>query len=402
MPAGGMRHAVVTPDDHGPIIHIVTWFIMVVMILATTLRLSVRYLTAHIPGMDDVIVVASMLVNVGGVIAISAAVNNGLGRRESKLSAEQRMELGKGVFASSILYILAISLAKLSTLSFIARVVPVNKCRHQIRGALVFLLVWTAVSIITYGFQCGGSAPWAYPSKAKCFDTVAFWIAATVIDVLTDICLIVVPAWIVWDLHMNKTQKRIVIGVFASRGVVIAASIVRARYLKDINGSLDRSFDSVPYHVATQCHTMLNTIITCLPGFKPFMDRANTGLLSISFKSRMVPGIYDNTLRGIALSSLRRVGNARVPGVSGPRPLRNVKGSIRDKFGGGQRSFRPDEYGQQTTDVFSESRVLNDSGRSQVGDDGSDKLIIRYTTDWTVHVQDEHRSQSDPASSRTA
>ncbi|KAM5489299.1 hypothetical protein MaudMau93_003548 [Microsporum audouinii] len=323
MAPDGVRHTVVTPDDHGPIIQIVAWFAMVVMILATTLRLSVRYLTSHIPGIDDAIVVGSMLVNIAGVIAISLAVTQGLGKRESKLSEQQVSRAGQ----------------------------------------------------------------------------VAFWSAATGIDVLTDICLIFVPGWIVWDLHMNKTQKRIVFGVFASRGVVIAACILRATYLKDIDGSGDPMFDSVPYHVATQCHAMLNTIITCLPGFKPFMDRANTGLLSISFKSRLAGGVYDKTFTEYAMTSLRRVVHPHGIGNSGARPLKSVKGSLQNKFAGAQRSFRPDEYSQHA-DVFSESRILNDS-RSQTEEDRSDRLIIRYTTDWTVRVQDEGaRSNSDATSSR--
>ncbi|EZF32331.1 hypothetical protein TMEN_6710 [Trichophyton mentagrophytes] len=397
MQTDGVRHTVVTPDNHGPIIQIVTWFAMVVMILATALRLAVRYLTSHIPGMDDAIVVGSMLVNVGGVIAISMAVNHGLGRRESKLTEAQVSKAGQDVFTSSIMYILAISLAKLSTLSFIERVVPANKYRGAIKGSLIFLLAWTVVSIIVYGFQCGASAPWdPRRSSAKCFNIVAFWSTATGIDVFTDLCLIVVPGWILWDLQMNKIQKRIVFGVFASRGVVIAASILRATYLKDIDGSGDSMFDSVPYHVATQCHAMLNTIITCLPGFKPFMDRANTGLLSISFKSRLAGGVYDNTFTEYAMTSLRRVVHPRGIGASGQRQLKSVKGSIQNKLGGTQRSFRPDEYSQHA-DAFSDSRILTES-RSQTNEEGPDKLIIRYTTDWTVHVQDEHRSNSDAAS----
>lgn len=76
------------------------------------------------------------------------------------------------MFASSIMYILAISLAKLSTLSFIERVVPANKYRGVIKGSLIFLLAWTVISIIVYGLQCGVSAPWDPRSTAKCFNIV--------------------------------------------------------------------------------------------------------------------------------------------------------------------------------------------------------------------------------------
>lgn len=55
----GPRHATVTPDDNGAILQVVAWFLMVLMILATFLRLLIRFTTTHIPGVDDVVLFAA-------------------------------------------------------------------------------------------------------------------------------------------------------------------------------------------------------------------------------------------------------------------------------------------------------------------------------------------------------
>lgn len=61
MVSEGPRHATVTPDDHGAILQIVAWFLMVLMILSIFLRLTIRLTTTHIPGTDDAMVFVSMV-----------------------------------------------------------------------------------------------------------------------------------------------------------------------------------------------------------------------------------------------------------------------------------------------------------------------------------------------------
>jgi hypothetical protein len=59
----GPRHAIVTPDDHGPILNIVSWFLLSLMIQAIVLRLTLRVTTAHVPGIDDGVAVAATVRN---------------------------------------------------------------------------------------------------------------------------------------------------------------------------------------------------------------------------------------------------------------------------------------------------------------------------------------------------
>jgi hypothetical protein len=61
MVSEGPRHATVTPDDHGAILQIVTWLLMVLMILSIFLRLTIRLTTTHITGIDDAVVFVAMV-----------------------------------------------------------------------------------------------------------------------------------------------------------------------------------------------------------------------------------------------------------------------------------------------------------------------------------------------------
>lgn len=61
MDSEGPRHAIVTPDDHGPVLQIVAWFLMVVTILSISLRLMIRFTTTHVPGIDDAVVIVAMV-----------------------------------------------------------------------------------------------------------------------------------------------------------------------------------------------------------------------------------------------------------------------------------------------------------------------------------------------------
>ncbi len=55
------RDAQITADDHGPIIDIVAWFLMVTMILAVMFRLMIRLILTRSHGVEDGIICAALV-----------------------------------------------------------------------------------------------------------------------------------------------------------------------------------------------------------------------------------------------------------------------------------------------------------------------------------------------------
>jgi hypothetical protein len=76
------------------------------------------------------------------------------------------------VYASTILYLLTLSLAKASTLITIARLAghKISLAKVRVTGAVV--LLWSVASIFAVAFQCDLPLPWDYLG-GRCFDPVS-------------------------------------------------------------------------------------------------------------------------------------------------------------------------------------------------------------------------------------
>ncbi|KAK5687106.1 hypothetical protein LTS10_001243 [Elasticomyces elasticus] len=66
------------------------------------------------------------------------------------------------------------------------------------------------------GARCHANAPWANLTL-PCSDYTAGWIAILVMDIATELLLLAMPAWILFDLQMARRTKIIILGAFALR-----------------------------------------------------------------------------------------------------------------------------------------------------------------------------------------
>lgn len=168
----GPRHGIITDDNVGPIISIITLLFMVTMVLAVILRILVRFTTSLVPGADDGVILLALLTALGEVIAIAVSVNNGLGRRESLLSADQLSSVQKGVYAASLLYILTIALGKISTLLLLHRLTVSARHRLVVWVTAGAIVAWTPAALFGAAFQCHLPDPWVRQGS-RCFDIVS-------------------------------------------------------------------------------------------------------------------------------------------------------------------------------------------------------------------------------------
>lgn len=285
MTSEGSRRATVTADDHGALLQIVAWFTMVAMILMVFLRLAIRFTATHSAGFDDAIVFAAMLFGIGNVITISFAVVHGLGKREQIRYRAQTATLQTNVWAASMLYISTITLAKLSTLSFTARLSPNRFHARVIWSLFALVLAWGVATVLANAFQCSLPKPWD-TVEGHCFDVFAFWIGVGSIDILTDVILILIPFWMFRNLQMRTSRKIIVLLAFTCRILVIAATISRLVYLDNLRHSTDPFWDSINFHISTQCQQTLAVIVACAPSLKNFVDHVTSGMLDLTVQVR--------------------------------------------------------------------------------------------------------------------
>lgn len=168
----GPRHGIITDDNVGPIISIITMLSMVIMILAVVLRLLVRFTTSLIPGADDAVILLALLTALGEVVGISVSVNNGLGMRTALLSSTELKSVQKGVYAATLLYILAIALGKASTVLLLHRLAVMARHRLTLWITAGFITSWMIAAMFGAAFQCDLPEPWLV-EEARCFDIVS-------------------------------------------------------------------------------------------------------------------------------------------------------------------------------------------------------------------------------------
>ncbi|KAF2662413.1 hypothetical protein K491DRAFT_709782 [Lophiostoma macrostomum CBS 122681] len=278
----GPRHAVITPDDHGAILSMTAWFLACTLVLCTATRLIVRFTTQQMPSTDDVYIVVAAVFAIGGTIAMSLAVNSGLGKRAHAITGDNISSIHKDVYAATILYVLTVGLSKFSMCAFLTRLAATKLHKMAIAVLGIVVLCWTIAITIGVVFECALPRPWEV-FTGKCIDPLAFWTPATVVDVCTDVAMIIIPIHIVWGLQMQGQRKAVVVFIFLVRVVLIIASLARLLYLRHfVRSGMDASFDSIPYGLATQVHSTLSIIVACSSALKPFMDSVRTGMLSVS------------------------------------------------------------------------------------------------------------------------
>lgn len=168
----GPRHAVITNENVGPVISILTLLFMVAMVLAVILRILVRFTTSLVPGTDDAVILLALLTALGEVIAISLSVNRGLGLKSTLISPPQLVSIQKGVYAASLLYVLTIALGKASTLLLLHRLTVSTPHRLAVQITAAVIVAWTLAALFGAAFQCHLPEAWVIGDR-RCFDIVS-------------------------------------------------------------------------------------------------------------------------------------------------------------------------------------------------------------------------------------
>ncbi|CAI6339732.1 unnamed protein product [Periconia digitata] len=277
---GESNQTVVTDDDHGAILAIVTWCLGCILIFATALRIGTRFLTKNGPYVDDLCVIIAVAIAIGGMVVVSFAVQSGLGKRYSQLSADRRDEIQKECYIVTILYVLSVGISKLSVMAFLDRLACTRLQRLCVTVLSILVLLWTISVTLVVVFACGLPQPWGFYQN-HCIEVLPFWFSASAIDVSTDVIMILLPIQIVAGLDIKTKKKLIVMAIFTLRLFLMGLSVIRVVLMRAyLPEGADLSFDSIPFHTITQAHAALSITLACGPAFKPFLHNIRTSMLS--------------------------------------------------------------------------------------------------------------------------
>ncbi|KAM5341921.1 hypothetical protein ACJ41O_014952 [Fusarium nematophilum] len=339
-----------TPFNKAPVVRAIAALLMVITILSALTRIVTRLATVRSLKVDDILVAAATVVSIAQSIAVISQGFNGLGKLHGHTTYQVSAIL-KAQYASDALFLIALLLAKLSATRTIWGMVPWKR-RYVILLTEGLIALWASSSVVASLFQCSLPNPWDY-IEGQCFNRLAFWIYVGALNMVTDLAITAIIVEMLIGLKLSGAKKTLVIGVFASRVLIIPPIIYHLYYYKRAVESDNPIFYMWEPVVLLQVIQCLSVMATCLPYLKPLLDSLADSAYLITgdlragdskSRSRSNPEAYgpSSALRTIAATASHRRQNyemmgtgadsdqgkaSAAPGASGPSESINVRTS---------------------------------------------------------------------------
>ncbi|KAF2192970.1 hypothetical protein K469DRAFT_652714 [Zopfia rhizophila CBS 207.26] len=272
-----IRAAPITPNNKSTAVTIATWLLTVTFVIMFLSREAIKFVVLRKFQFDDLLILLATISAIGLSIVTLILASNGLGKFEAFFSLHRANAIQRSYYASDFFYISSICFAKLSLIAFFYGIGIKQTQRRIVKGFGVFILLWTFASLIAVAFQCGLPRPWEMLTL-HCYNTGVFWIVYCIIDMTTDVSIIMLSVNLVAYLQVKLSRKVTVVACFAPRVLVIGASLARLIYLFPINSHDDPEFNLWVPVVCTQVQVCLSISTACIPYMKPFFEGVEAGV----------------------------------------------------------------------------------------------------------------------------
>ncbi|MCJ1249816.1 hypothetical protein MMC30_007042 [Trapelia coarctata] len=280
-----VKRGVVTPDDYSPIVGVVAWILLASTVLSVCVRLSMKFFVIHELNMDDLIIVCAMASSIGQSIAVAIQNQNGIGRHQSSLSQSEILVFEKAGYSSDLLFIVNIALSKIAILILLRQITPVPLQRRFALSLIAFIACWGISALFASAFQCPLAYAWDLFST-QCFNQISFWTYFGVINILTEIAIIALPIYTLWNVHISAKSRAAIIACFAIRITIVGAVIAQLILLNRLSTTNDFTFESWPYYLSMQVAQNLSVITACIPYIKNFMLGLESGMIRVDDQER--------------------------------------------------------------------------------------------------------------------
>ncbi|CEL10848.1 hypothetical protein ASPCAL13957 [Aspergillus calidoustus] len=241
--------------------------------------------------------------------------NYGGGYHYYDLSDETLVLFRKMCYVATVLYCPMALLVKIALLSIIIRIFSPYKNRilfiYVFLGALC--IYYIIAEIVKIRMCDPVPAYWKQDDpNASCLDQRAALIADSVISVVSDLLILILPLPLTWSLQMSRNKKLRVIGMLSAGGLATAFSIYRLILVLRDGSSPDMTIVFTCVIMSGNAEGGVGLICACLPSLNIII----TKMRNHSYKSRY----YEQHASSVQLSRVR--GNTN-KGISQSEPENN-------------------------------------------------------------------------------
>ncbi|KAL9118548.1 MAG: hypothetical protein Q9187_004904 [Circinaria calcarea] len=373
------RHPKATPDDYGPVINIITWFLLVTTTLAVIVRIATKLAISRRTDADDYVTFVALFFSIAQVVAVSLQTAAGLGQHADTLSPLNLERFQQTGYAASLLYIATLCFSKISVALLLQTITPVQLHKQMTLAVGAVTVLWTVIAMFGLAFQCHLPYPWRFIDNA-CFNQTVFWNFVQAFNMLIDVALVLLPLFIVWRVQVGAGKKVVVFACFAIRIVVIAAVAAQLAFFNRATSSNDPTFTIWPMVICAQLVQSLSIVTACIPYLKPFLQSLESGMIRSDDLRRR--GMNGTPQYGTAHSQ-RSVDHTQSKSSSKPARILQEKSLELNQI---SRGYVPPFKGQNSTTVTTAGK---DGHEWDADSQTSQSKIIKQTTTWQVDTESQ-------------
>ncbi|KAK1829588.1 hypothetical protein QBC39DRAFT_356480 [Podospora conica] len=185
---------------------------------------------------DDWLILSALVFSMGfSSVEILQAKKYSLGRYRDEIPREDlrhtmKMYMLTTAFPGNILGNLSILFTKSSILTFYLRFSISRRLNIVIRAVLFVVIAYCLLGAFQVLYACQ-PIRWYWdrsgPVKGKCIDVDPWYGTLSVVNVLTDAILLILPFWLLRPLRVGRAHRAALVGIMGTGGFVLGVSIFR-------------------------------------------------------------------------------------------------------------------------------------------------------------------------------
>ncbi|KAI1347668.1 hypothetical protein F5Y01DRAFT_307393 [Xylaria sp. FL0043] len=253
------------------------WFLFISATFSVLVRLGIKYAMTYGLAADGKLIIGALFIYLAQCIAISIATAADIGVPTATNSSytEDNSSFLKAEYASIPLLILTLALVKWSNCAFIRNLSPGTYHRRTALALAIVVGLWFVSSAVAGLVQCALPTPWDYADNSRCIDRQAWWTYVVVLNVTTDIGLVVLFLFIVIVLQTSRARKAGIIAAFSAKFLAVGAALAQLVAFRRGEGITNGL--RLPL-VLNQAVLSISIITTCVPYLQPFMKGLQAGV----------------------------------------------------------------------------------------------------------------------------
>ncbi|KAK6222621.1 hypothetical protein LQW54_000801 [Pestalotiopsis sp. IQ-011] len=202
---------------------------------------------------------------------------HGGGENIWEVSKDQIEPFMKTAYATTIHYAPMALFCKLSLLLLIARVFG-SVYKKTIMGIYVFmglLVAYYCTALVIKVRPCYPVSAYWEGDMSKCLDQTSVITADSIISVISDLAILLLPTPLTWSLNMPNKKKLRVLGVLGAGGLATAFSILRLGLIIAEGNSGNTTMVFVKVALSGNAEVGIGLICACLPAVNALIIRRN-------------------------------------------------------------------------------------------------------------------------------